>query len=170
VATQRLTVATLAGQSAVVVAAIFEKWRTVADPEAIDHLCVSIREHCLSPHVTYFAEWVDRWLMGDQVPGPGAVEGQRFQATCLSPDQAVEWADRCGNQFAEQGWLSSRLLEAASVNRDSGERYCVLIAREVFGSSVTDDELRAAAGSIPPWLIQFGRRGTHGVPLRQSGE
>ena len=77
-ATQRLMVATLAGQSAVAVSGLFEKWRAVVDPEAVDRLCLSIRENALSLSVVYFAEWVDRWLMGDLAPGPGAVEGERL--------------------------------------------------------------------------------------------
>ena len=108
-ATQRLTMATLAGQSAAVVAARFDQWRSAPDPAAVDRLCAAIRKHALSLPVVYFAEWVDRWLMGDSVPGPGAVEGRRFQATCLSPGQAAGWAGRCGGQFAEQGWLAARL-------------------------------------------------------------
>ena len=49
-ATQRLIVATLAGQSAVAVSGLFEKWRSVLDPEAVDRLCLSIeRWHYPSP-------------------------------------------------------------------------------------------------------------------------
>ena len=73
--TQRMTVATLGGKAAAAVAARFEQWRTALDSEKLDRLCIAIREHALSLHVLYFAEWVDGWLMGNKVPGHGAVEG-----------------------------------------------------------------------------------------------
>ncbi len=152
-ATQRLTVATLAGQSAIAVATRFDEWRSVADPVAVDQLCASIREHALSLPVVYFTEWVDRGLMGDLVPGPNKVEGHRTQATCLSSAEAVAWAERCGGQFAEHGWLASRLREAAGGWSGVGEPYAVVIVREVVWASVTDDEVRAAAASVPPWLL-----------------
>lgn len=151
-ATQRLTVVTLAGRSAVEVAVRFERWLSAPDPAAVDWLCASIREHALSLPVVYFAEWVDRWLMGDSVPGPGAVEGRRFQAVCLSSAEAVGRADRCLSQFAKQTWLAARLREAAAGWGGVGEPYSVVIAREVVGPSVTDEEVQSAAGSIPPWL------------------
>jgi hypothetical protein len=152
VATQRLTVATLAEQAAVAVAARFERWRSVPDAEAVDWLCMAIREHSLSLSIVYFAEWVDRWLMGDLVPGPGTVAGRRFEATCLSPVQAIAWADRCGSQYAEQGWLAGRLREAAAGWGGVAEPYAVLVIREAVGPSPTDDEVRAAAGRLPAWL------------------
>jgi hypothetical protein len=142
VATQRLTVATLAGRAAAAVAARFEQWRTVPDPEGIDQFCTAIREHALSLPVVYFTEWVDRWLMGDTVPGPNALEGRRFQASVVTPEQAIAWADRCGHQFPEQQWLACRLREAART---------VVIIREVCGLSTTDTEVRAALGSVPDW-------------------
>jgi hypothetical protein len=154
VAMQRLTVATLAGQAAVAVLDRFERWRSAPDAGAVDRLCTSIREHALSSLAdVYFAEWVDRWLMGDQVPGPGTVAGRRFQASCLSPTQAAEWAGQCGTQFAEQGWLASRLREAAVGWGGVGEPYAVVVAREAVGASPTDDEVQAAAGIVPAWLV-----------------
>lgn len=151
-ATQRLTIATLAGQAAVAVAAKFEGWRRAPDPAAIDKLCEAIREHALSLHVVYFAEWVDRWLMGDLIPGPGAVSGRRFQAACMWPMDAVALADQCGSQFAEQRWLASRLREAAEGLAGIAEPYAVVVVREVIGSSATDDEMQGAADLVPPWL------------------
>lgn len=151
-ATQRLTVATIAGRSAVALTARFGRWRSAPDPAAVDRLCEAIRRHALSLPVVYFAEWVDRWLAGDQIPGPGAVEGRRFQAACLSPAQAREHADRCGGQYAEQGWLAVRLREAAAGWGGVAEPYAVVVIREAVGASPTDDEVRAAAESVPGWL------------------
>jgi hypothetical protein len=153
-----MMVATLAGQAAVAITAQFEKWRSAPDPAAVDHLCVAIRDNALSLSVVYFTEWLDRWLMGDQVPGPGVVQGSRFQATCLSPAQAIEYAGQVINQHAEQGWLVSRLREAAAGWGGVAEPYAVIVVREVVGPSADDDEIKAAAESIPAWLPLIERR------------
>ncbi|MBX9579722.1 MAG: hypothetical protein K2X87_05380 [Gemmataceae bacterium] len=152
-ATQRLTAATLAGPAATAVAARFERWRAVPDPAAVDQLCETIRGHALSLPVVYFAEWVDRWLMGDSIPGPGKVEGRQVQATCLSPTQATTWADRCGRQFAEQGWLAARLREAAAGWGPRVQPLAVVVTREVVGPMTTDDEVVASLSGVPAWLF-----------------
>jgi hypothetical protein len=153
VATQRLMLATLSGQTAYAVATQFQHWRSNPDPEALDRFCSSIREHSSSLPVIYFTEWVDRWLMGDAVPGPGALDGRRFSVTCLNPSQAVAWADRCGGS-AEEGWLSSRLREAATAWGGTLELNAIIVAREVLGPSATDVEVQVAANSVPTWLWQ----------------
>jgi hypothetical protein len=95
---------------------------------------------------------VARWLMGNEVPGPGAVDGKRFQVTCLSPGQALSWAGQCGSQFPEQQWLASRLREAAEGWVSVAEPLAVVVVREVLGASTTDDEIRAALRGVPNWL------------------
>jgi hypothetical protein len=154
VATQRLTVATLAGQAAGAVAAEFARWRHAPDPAAVDRLCTAVRDNATSLPVVYFAEWVDHWLMGDLVPGPGAGDGRRFAAACLTPADAAAWADACGGQFPEQGWLAARLREAARGWGSVTDRYAVLVIREVVGASTTDEEVRDALASVPAWLAQ----------------
>jgi hypothetical protein len=104
----------------------------------------------------YYAEWIDRWLMGDSVPGPGWVEGQQFQAACLSPAQATAWAAQCGSQFPEQAWLASRLCEAAAGWGNVADRYSVVVIRQVMGASSTDEELRAALTNVPAWVSSRG--------------
>ena len=156
-ASQRLTVATLIGQSAMAIIDQFERWRSVPDQEAVDQLCDSICKHSLSLPVIYFTEWVDRWLMGDSVPGPNAVDGRRFQATCLSPVQARGWADKCGSQFVEHGWLANRLREAAAVWSGVSGQNAIVVTREVFGLSITDEEIQRSAQSIPEWLGRLDR-------------
>jgi hypothetical protein len=121
----------------------------------VDRLCTAVRANGLSLPVTYFAEWVDRWLMGDAVPGPGPFQGSRFQAAGLTPEQARAWADRCGSQFPEQEWLACRLREAADSGAASGRAMVVLI-REVVGPSATDEEVREALGAVPGWLASLG--------------
>jgi hypothetical protein len=130
---RRGAVATPVGRAAAAVAAQFEQWRSAPDPAAADRFCVALREHALELPVVYFAERLDRWLMGDQVPGPGKVEGRRFQATTFSAEEALAWAERCGTQFPEQEWFASRLREAAAGWGNVAERYIVVLLREVTG-------------------------------------
>ena len=153
-ASQRLTVATLTGATAKAVTTLFAGWRSAPDPIAVDGFCTALRDNALSPVVVYFAEWIDRWLMGDLVPGPGAVEGQRFIASLITPDQATEWVGRCGDQHREQVWLAAQLRAAATGWEWVADRLAVVLVREVTGPSATDEELRAAAGAAPAWLSQ----------------
>lgn len=153
-ATQRLFIAAVAGDAAIEVARRFSSWRRAeetSDPPAIDRLCLAVRENSSLLPIIYFSEWVDHWLMGDLLPGLNAVIGQRFQATCLTPSESNEFANRCGNQFDEQEWLLARLREAASVHESVTDRI-VFIAREVLGPSSTDVEVEASFTGIPEWL------------------
>jgi hypothetical protein len=158
-ATQRMTVATLVGAAAAVVIKLFAGWRSNADPAAVDQLCVSLRDHYLSLPVVYFSEWVDRWSMGDALPGDG-VEGRRYKAVCLSPEQARVCAARCGEQFFEQGWLAARLREAAIDCASVAEEGVVLLLREVVGPTTIDQEVRRSLSVIPAWLDTLQRH-TH---------
>src|SRR5258708_36517922 len=119
---QRLTVATFAGESAAAVAALLHSWRVVLDPVAVDRFCAAVRENGASLPIVYFCEWVDPWLMGDLVPGPDAAEGQRSQAACFSPEQALAWAGRCARQFPEEEGVASRLRAAAVCWAGAGSR------------------------------------------------
>lgn len=70
-ATQRLTVATFAGQSAVAVTALFKRWRAAPDAAEVDRLCAALREHALSlPFSTSPSGWTLS-LLG-QADEPGA--------------------------------------------------------------------------------------------------
>src|SRR5262249_3266120 len=150
-ATQRLTVATVGGASAVAVAALVRSLRTASDPATVDRFCTALREHGMSLPIVYFCEWLDRWLMGDLVTGPEAVEGRQFQATCISPEQALAWADRCPCQFSEQHWLAARLREAAAVWA-AGEPRVVIVIRKALGASTTDEEVKESLRMVPEWL------------------
>lgn len=151
--TQRLTVATIAGHAANAITAKFEQWRMEPDAKAIDRLCQAIHDHALSPSIIYYSRWIDRWLMGDLVPGPGTVEGNQFQATYFSPIDARNLAKRCGKQFAEQDWFASRLQEAALAYGDVAKPHVIVVIRQLIGATATDDEIQSAAMEIPAWLL-----------------
>lgn len=155
-ATQRLIMATFAGESAAAVATLFQSWRSAPNPVAVDRFGASLREHGLSLPIVYFCEWRDGWLMGDLVPGPEEVHGRKYQAACFSPEQALAWAEQCGHQFPEQEWLASRLREAAAVWSADRPRVIVLV-REVVGGSTTDEEITASLAVVPAWLSSLGK-------------
>src|SRR5262249_3964691 len=129
-ATQRIIIAKVGGQAGTAVARLFRRWtdtRSLGDndyrsselwPETvcreIDRFAELLRENATDLSVSYFSEWIDHWLMGDEVPGPGAVCGKRFEASCSSPAEAEAWAAKCPEQFPEQEWLATRLREAAA--------------------------------------------------------
>src|SRR5205809_4781704 len=151
-ATQRMTVATLAGDSAAAVTALFRSWRTGYDPAAVDRFCAALRDNGLSLPIVYFCEWIDRWLMGDLVPGPEAVAGHRFEATCGTTREAAEWSRRCGNQFPEQLWLAARLRESAEAWSSLIPEAVVVVLREPLGPSTLDEEVTASLDHVPQWL------------------
>ena len=152
-ATQRLTVAVLAGASADVAAALFGAWRVAPQaPDTVDRFCEVLRQHSTALPVIYFCEWVDRWMMGNLVPGPGAVEGRRFQAAYFSPEEARTWADQCGNQWPEQEWFAARLREAAEAWGLVVDRRAVVVIRAALDSSATDEDVRATSEAVPDWL------------------
>jgi hypothetical protein len=163
-ATQRLTLATVAGDAG---RAVGEWFRACHSTDAtsveavpgleIDELGERLRSNGAALPVVYFCEWIDRWLMGDLVPGPGAIAGRRFQVSCLSPEEAVEWAGRCGEQFPEQLWLASRLREAAAAWQPLAGPAVVVVLREVLGASATDEEVLASLRGVPPWLSELGK-------------
>lgn len=155
-ATQRMTVATLIGATAAIVAKLFAGWRAQPDPAGVDQLCTSLRDECLSLPVVYFSEWVDRWSMGDLLPDE-VVEGRQYQAVCLLPAQAEACAARCGQQFFEQGWLAARLREAAINCASIAEQRVVVVLREVVGPTTIDEEVRQSLSVIPAWLDSLRR-------------
>ncbi len=150
-ATQRLFIATLAGEAANLTANLFSIWRK-GHSVRIDEFCESLGVHRAELPVVYFSEWMDRWLMGDRVPGPGAVEGRRFEATCFTRVEAYEWAGRCGTQYQEELWLANRLREAASGWDALTDRITVVVVREVLGVSTSDEEVKATMLVAPAWL------------------
>ncbi len=158
-ASQRLFIATLAGEAAAATANRFLSWRNATPADgavAVDRFCAALRDNGTSLPVVYFSAWIDRWLMGDQVPGPGTVEGRRFQATCFSREEAVIWASRCGSQYQEQEWLAARLREAALAWKSLTDRAVVVVVREVFDGSTIDEEVQASLAVLPAWLSGGG--------------
>lgn len=176
-ATQRLTVAAVLGTAGTAVAELFHHWRAASakgdDDNAVrrgvDHFGEQLRTNGITLPVVYFCEWIDRWLMGNRVPGPGAVAGGRFEATCGSAAEAMAWAAECGDQFPEQEWLASRLREAAEAVAAFDRLAAVVVLREALGVSATDEEIRASGQAVPGWLTKSGYLSDGRTPLGGGG-
>jgi hypothetical protein len=159
-ATQRFTNATIGGEAGEMVANLFASWqasRTGEDfPEAVrravDRFAEQLRASSLDLPVLYFCEWIDRWLMGDALPRPKTICGERFEAVCLSAAEAAEHARRCSDQFVEQHWLAARLQEAAVAWQPLVTSATVVLLREPLGLSATDEEVVASLQGIPAWF------------------
>jgi len=172
-ATPRLTVATVAGEAGTAVEALFRSWRTAQaalDPAVVDWFCEQLRANGARLPIVYFCEWVDRWLMGDLVPGPRAVRGDCFEAACLSPAEAAAWAGRCGGQFPEQVWLAARLREAAEAWQPLAGSPAIVVVRQVLSTSATDQELMASLSGVPSWLPQLGESIEQGAAADRPGD
>jgi len=155
---QRMTVATLAGDAADAAFAFFLALGTSSDPVALDAFCDAVNDNRLSLPIVYFCEWVDRWLMGDRVPGPAAQQGKQYQASCMTPAEANAWAEKCGTQFQEELSFAARLREAALGWGTVTDRYALVVTRDVLHISTGDDEVEASLSGVPSWLPVGGIR------------
>src|SRR5262245_22846438 len=131
-ATQRIVVATIAGESAGNVEATYREWQERPDQSAIDQFCVALREHGMSLPVVYYCEWADHWLMGDMIAEPW-VTGKRYSFACLTPETAQAWSAKCVRQYQEQEWLLCRLREAADGWEGLVKQRILVVVREVLG-------------------------------------
>jgi hypothetical protein len=165
-ATQRVTVAKVAGAAGAAVADRFRAWRAARQgdtfPPAIraevDRFALSLRAHAASPPVVYFSEWIDHWSMGDVVPAlgqPGAevVAGDRFEACCHRPPVTVHAPTWGGEPVQEAEWLAARVREAGDAWSRIAPEGVLVVLREVIGATVTDDALVAALTSAPAWTV-----------------
>jgi hypothetical protein len=161
-ATQRVTVATVAGEAARVIFALFDRWRNSAgDEEAnerrrqeIDAFCSRLSANWQALQILYWTEWIDRWLMGNDLQGPQQVWGRRFQADCFSREEAKAWAEGRSGQFQEEIWLAARLREAAKVwqSLTPPDPSVVVVIREVLHEWADDREVISSLGVVPSWL------------------
>jgi hypothetical protein len=164
-ATQRLILAKISGAAAEKVAEQFRRWEQLAADSrnldhlsrAVDHFAETLCAHAHRPPVTYFAQWIDLWSMGDFVPGLGrdqsvVVGTGRFEACCHDLPVAVSATTIDGAVSQETLWLKNRINEAEQAWADLASASVLVILREPLGSMVTDEELLASQLSVPPWL------------------
>jgi len=154
-ATQRLIIAAIAGNSAKLITRQMQQWRQtlpMTELAAVDRFCDRLRDHVDSMPIVYYCEWIDRWLMADRVPGPYKVHGQRYQLATYSRAEAHLWADGCNDESQEEHWLASRLREAATAWSLMADEVVILVVRDVISRTVTDEYDVLSLGEIPDWL------------------
>jgi len=154
-ATQRITVAVLAGGAGRVVRELFRSWRAMdSSCDSIDQFCSALRAHGAELPVIYYCEWVDRWLMGDVAPGPHQIDGRKYQLACYSRPQALDRAKQCSRNVAEEQWFATQLRQASRC-WPVEEHGVMLAVREVIGSTALDEEVVSTLNDIPAWLRQW---------------
>jgi hypothetical protein len=167
-ATQRLVLLKLVGESGRLVTESCRAWAAKQqaapdDPDLgkeIGRFAEVLDAHRAELPVVYYSEWLDRWSMGDDIGTPftergGIVlkaNGPFYQVCCTDQLAALLTLPPDGWQFDEQKWLAVRLREAAAAWEPLIQGGTLLLLRRVVGASTDDDEIRAAAESVPGWL------------------
>lgn len=163
-ALQRVIVAKIAGESAKLLLSRFAQWPS-PDPiseEAVtchegDEFVEKLRANAHHLPVVYYSEWVDHWSMGDLIPGLGVesareVVGKQY-VICLHELPVEARKHKIGESLTQEcKWLRARIREASDAWEPICSRSVIIVAREVLGGSVLDDELETSANQIPEWL------------------
>jgi hypothetical protein len=182
-ASQRITVAKLGGAAAEVAMLRMHEWASARETDDLsewsneqwpasvrvhaDAFADHLRSHALDLPVTYFAEWADRWSMGDVFtrlltvptsPPPVIIHANRYQIFGYRlPDDGrlVRHLASAGpQQFVEYDWFVWQLQEAVRAWDELVETAALAVLREVVGGLVTDDELSISLSSVPDWLSE----------------
>lgn len=180
-ASQRITIAKLAGVSGDVALQRMSAWasaRNRANPslwspeqwpegirKAADRFAEQVREHGFALPVCYFVEWSDMWSMGDSFfrwltpkgcPGPVGVHADQFEVFAYGlPDDgrlANHLATAERGQFDETDWFIGRLQESVCAWDKLAPRATLVILREALDGSALDEEVTASLTIRPAWL------------------
>jgi hypothetical protein len=153
-----------------------EEWCVTKWSEAIRHeasaYLESLIEHRREMPIVYFSQHVDLWTMGGGILGRSArgIEPEVMHATgelwCHRlPDEGKllrlhrsAAIAKPGQYVQESQWLARRLLEAAEAYDQVWPEAVLLLNRRVFNLSLSDEELRSAAATLPVWLAAIPDR------------
>lgn len=159
-ATQRITIAKIAGRAAAAVRERFAAWAAVPDLAAANSFAARLREEAHVPPVLFFAEYIDLWSMGDLLHDElrpladiVAICGGRFEQFCCPlplRDGFQQLKDK--TQFDEQQWFRQFIAEAAKAWEPMCGPAVLVLLREVLGATVTDEEVRGGLERVPTWI------------------
>jgi hypothetical protein len=181
VASQRLTIAKLAGLSGELAFERLTAWaaaRNANDPDEwspeqwpesvrrqVDEFAEQLRAHGLELPVCYFAEWSDLWSMGDvfirglspaNSPPPIMLLGDRYEILAYAlPDEgrlSRHLASAGPQQFREYDSYVSRLREALDAWNSVVPQSTLIVLRHVVGGLVEDHEVTESLKMRPDWL------------------
>lgn len=180
-ASQRITVAKLAGASAEIVAQRFREWSATRQTgnseetsaqqwpphvhQQANAFVDGLRAHSLAPPVLYFVEWTDLWSMGELFDrwltppdGPPPLKAQtgRFDlyACVLSDDRRLaRYLKHSGpQQLDETSIFIKRLREAIRAWKRVVKGGVLVVVREVVEASVDEAGAIAAMQHPANWL------------------
>lgn len=180
-ATQRISIAKVAGQAGDHLAGRLREWvqlRTTQTPTEwspdqwpqfvraqIDTFARLLRENSTAPPVVHFVEWIDHWSMGDLFQAwllpcageqPLIVFGDKFEVYASRFPEDGCLLDRLkGNrnpQSPEANAFQARLREAIDSWEKIVDRSLIVVLREVTGGLVTDEEVVRSLSELPDWL------------------
>lgn len=180
-ASQRLTIAKLAGLSGELAferlatwaaarnADNLDEWSPEQWPEAVrrnaDEFAEQLRAHGLELPVCYFAEWSDLWSMGDvflrglspvNSPPPIRLLGSRYEILAYAlPDDgrlARHLASAGPQQFSEYDAYFARLQESLNAWNAIVPRSTLIVLRYVVGGLVEDHDVSESLIVRPDWL------------------
>ena len=182
-ASQRITIAKLAGVSGEIALQRFGTWssaRNAANPNLwspeqwpapmrneADDFAERLRANGLALPVCHFVEWASLWSMGDlfsrwltppNCAEPLAVHGDRFEIFVYAlPDggRLAEYLSAAGpQQFTETDWFIARLLEAVTAWDKMVANATLVVMRSVVSGSALDEEVTAC---LRTWLHRGSR-------------
>ncbi len=183
-ASQRVTLAKIAGVSVDTIITLANQWQaarttTVQDEWSPDQWPIEVRKQAdtfadrlrangCAPPVIHFVEWSDLWSMGDifcrwltprACRNPTWICGDRYQILGYAlPDRGRlkrHLAKAGPQQFPEYDLFIRRLEEAVVAWDSVVDRSVLVVLREVLGGLVTEEELAESLAILPPWLTEI---------------
>ena len=176
-ATQRLTIAKIAGAASVVTLDLFRDWqskRLAEDPNewsseqwpeqvrrCADEWALNLRQHGHHPPVLFFAEYVDLWSFcpPDRHIGNEAliqIASERYELFCLPLPADADLVRylrqlRKKGQYHEDRLFGKFTIEAFAAWGRMIDKAVVVFLREVLGGSTEDGEIERSLAVVPEW-------------------
>ncbi len=155
-----ITIAKLGGEAGLRVKELFRQLNeTQSDiEELVDRFCLELRANAAIPPVIHFCQWIDPWLVPPNFMPTEPVTGKRFEACYCSPSEARNCAANLltlKEPFQEHEWLIARLNETVDSWHNLVPDAVIVIVREVFGPSPTDEEVLSSLATVPEWLSRL---------------
>jgi hypothetical protein len=91
---------------------------------------------------------------------PAGPLGDRFEIHAYRlPDggRLQTWLQDARQQFREDEWIIARIREALSAWEKLAGNSLLILAREVIGATVADEEVRSCTEIMPNWLADMRR-------------
>jgi hypothetical protein len=182
-ATQRLTIAKIAGAASGATLDLFRHWRAarlVEDsdsewspeqwPEDVrrqaDEWALNLRQNGHKPPIVFFAEYVDSWSFCPPMVNIGEdslieMFADRYELFCLQLPIDAELGGHLKQLRRKGQWPEDRLFGKLSIDaitawRKVIDKGVVVFLREVLGASILDEEVEQSLIEVPEWFLPGG--------------